>query len=424
MKDEPEHSLSIWQIAISIVSMHYGIGTLIGSGQDISLYGPRGMLFAVSSGVGAISLLLVSNFYWKLKYPLWDLFEEKYGEKSAYLTSFLSSFWMIGLIAGFILGGSAALKVFGLNQVISVLLITIPIYLLSLITIESLSKVFSAFLLLGSFFLVIIFWHNGFFWILKAPTEFFQSIVNAPIPNTLSVVLNIVLITILGMDFHQFIVRAKSPEQAKKGILLSGIILFGISFIIGATVLSSLKMLPTNRNSIETIPLILYMAGTLFLGKLGPIFMLPIIFVAVGSGSGITKVISRSITDFLNKKNMLPKYILNAAILIIAFLISSTNSSVIQLVISFYALYIAAIFVPFMGFILQKKGIITIQPNTFLLSLIAGFFSALSLLVINIATGLRLQSISLYMILFGFLTSSVILFHKSLNTLLKQLLKG
>ena len=53
---------------------------LIGTGQDIATYGPSGMLFAVSAGIGILFLLLFANFYWKAKYPLWDLFEIVYGK--------------------------------------------------------------------------------------------------------------------------------------------------------------------------------------------------------------------------------------------------------------------------------------------------------------------------------------------------------
>ena len=63
---------------------------------------------------------------------------------------------MISLIAGFILGGLAALTVFGINHIVSTLIIIIPIYILSLLQINNLSKLFSGLLLLGSLFLIIV----------------------------------------------------------------------------------------------------------------------------------------------------------------------------------------------------------------------------------------------------------------------------
>ena len=212
------------------------------------------------------------------------------------------------------------------------------------------------------------------------------------------------------MDFYQFIVRARTVRQARKGILLASIILFLISFLIGGVVLSSLHTLPKNIASINVLPYILYASGNSILGRYGVIFMAPIIFVAIGSLSGILKAISQSIYDFVNTKYFLPKYVLNGLILLISFLISLTNSSIIQLIVSFYALYIASVSIPFLCYFLQKKKIIKLSPATFFLVLVIGFITSGVVLLIHtfILTKLVLNNISLLMIFIGFISSGIV----------------
>lgn len=409
MLQDPPHTLSSWQIAISLISMHYGIGMLIGTGQEIAVNGPAGLLFAFAAGIGILFLLPVTKFYWREKYPLWDLFREKYGNRVAVLTSFLSAFWMIGLIAGFVLGGSAAFKIFGFGQLTSIFLIVIPIYLLSLIQIKNLSKVFTGLLCLGSLFLVAVLVHTDFSQLLRTPLEFAAAVRETSVLTTVSTLISIILITVLGMDFHQFLVRAKDVQAAKNGIYLAGLGLFIITFLIGSAVIAAAPALSEQGESIQVVPRILLATGTALLGQYGVVFMLPILFVAVGSGSGITKIISQSIQDILPRNQVVPAAVLNASILLGAVLFSLTQSSVVELIVSFYAIYISAVLFPFLGYLLEKNGTVTIAPHHFFLAILTGATTATVFFLSTVVLQLELTHTVLYILAIGCSTSAAVL---------------
>lgn len=409
MPDQPTRNLTSWQVAISLVSMHYGIGMLIGTGQEIALNGAHGLLFALSAGLGLLAMLPLVNFYWREKYPLWDLFSTKYGAKSGYLTSFLSVFWMVGLIAGFIMGGSAAFKIFGLSRWVSTVLILLPIYILSLVQIKNLSKVFTGLLMLGSFFLVLVVLRHGVGQLWLTPFQVAQSIAARSPFSTVAVITNIVLITVLGMDFHQFLVRAQTPTQAKRGIVIGSLLLFGLSIVIGSAVLSGLPSLSQGGESIQVMPVLLLTTGKELIGRWGVLFMLPVLFVAIGSGSGITKIISQSIRDMVPHARWTRPSSLNVLILGIALLFSLTESSLVQLIVSFYAIYIGSVFVPFLAYIAQKKGWLRVEPTGFFAAMLGGFVCTATLFMVTIIADIHLPNVSLTLLILGCIATTLVL---------------
>src|SRR3989344_5417262 len=137
-----ERRLNSWQIAISLVSIHYGLGFLIGSGEAIYNKGSIGLLYAFSSALGLLSLTFIAPFYWENIKPIWALMGSKYGEIVEKMVATLSSLWMLGIVASQILGGASALTIFGINKYLAMVIITALIGLLSLFDLSKLSKIF------------------------------------------------------------------------------------------------------------------------------------------------------------------------------------------------------------------------------------------------------------------------------------------
>src|SRR3989338_3802748 len=130
------HNKLNWiSIGIGLMTVHYGLGFLLGSGEAIYTQGPKGILYAVAAALGVFSLIFIAPFYLKEKYPIWDLMGEKYGWALRRPVTFLSGFWMVGVVAAQILGGAWALSLFGVNKFISMIIISLLIFILSVIDI-------------------------------------------------------------------------------------------------------------------------------------------------------------------------------------------------------------------------------------------------------------------------------------------------
>ena len=349
--------LNFWQIAVSLVSIHYGLGFLIGSGEAIYDKGAIGLLYAFSSALGLLSLVFIAPFYWEHIKPIWALMGEKYGKAIEKMVATLSSTWMLGIVASQILGGGSALAIFGVNKYVAMSIITILIATLSLFDLTRLSKVFLYMLLFSSLLLLVIFLSNGYYWFYTSVAEFAREAGGISFLDFIGIVVTTVLITFIGMDFHQFIVQAKTKRDATTGAILGFTLLAVLSFILLAVVESSIKLGLTQnmQDSKQVIPLILLNFGKKHFYLLGIITFLPIIFVSIGSGSGVTKVLNSSIIslNFLPKK-MSQKW-LSFGVSAVAFVIALTGRSIIELIVSFYAIYIGGVFVPFLAYIAGLK---------------------------------------------------------------------
>lgn len=373
-------SLSWLSIGFALASVHYGLGFLVGSGEAIYNTGSLGILYAISAALGVLSLTLIAPFYWKRKAPIWDLLGNKYGEPVRKMVSLLSGVWMVGVVASQILGGSWALSVFGLNSAVSMITISILIYLMSIMDIGKLSKIFSYMLIFSSLVLLIILLNLGPRWFTFGLFDLWQSLPKISIYNIVGVVLSTILVTFIGMDFHQFLVSAKKPKDAILGSLFGSIILLFLSFLILALITGSIKsnLVLNITDPKQTLPVILLNFGKRISPILGIVFCIPIILVSIGSGSAVTKIVTVNIKQL----NFLKKLSNNRASLItiaIALIIASTGSSIIELIVSFYAIYVASVIIPFVLYIIQEiskgRGVIPTYcvKNSLILGTVVSF---------------------------------------------------
>lgn len=399
----------------------------MGSGEAIFNQGSKGIIYALSSALGLFSLILISPFYWKQKLAIWKLLRKAYGEKVEKITAFLSVIWMLGAIATQIIGGGAALNILGVNLYCAMIIISILIILLSMQTIEKISKIFTLMLIGSTIILIYILYKNGLHWISLSLSDFLSNKTSIAPMDISGIVIPTVLITFLGMDFHQFIVKAKTKRDAIIGAFGGGVILLFLSILILGIVYSSIKLglVGNITDAKQTLPMILYAFGGKYSKFIGVLMFLPLIVVSVGSGSGVNKIVASTIKDLA----ILPSHLNKSALLvtisvIFSFLVALTGNAIVKLVVSFYAIYIGAMFIPFVFYLLSKRfNNIQTSSNTFMNSLIIGTISSLLTLVLGFLNISPFsENPSSYIALFGFLgTFSVLTISITLQKLVNQL---
>lgn len=403
--------LSAFQIAIALATTHYGLGFLVGTGQDIAAHGAAGMLYAFSTALGLLTLIPITQYYWGSKKPIWDIFLARHGKTAGKITAFLSSFWMLGVVASQILGGSAALMALGLSRTISTICIAAILLVLSYVDLGRLSKIFFYFLLFSSAVVVFTLFQYGVVSALTTPWLFLSEIPRLSTEKLFGTLLTTVLITFIGMDFHQFIVSAQNESSARWGAFGGFLILFILTTVLGSAILGFLRtsndLSGSQLTNAQVVPQMLIQTGESFFGNLGRLlFLIPIVLVSIGSGSAVTKVVLHASQEFL--PSLSRKKVLNLVIVLICVGLTLLSESVVGLVVSFYATYVGAVLVPFIVNILEERGYLRISDDVFTRAILSGFGLSVFLFLISKAEWLTIGDISVYMLVAGLLGASAI----------------
>ena len=355
-----ERSITWVNLGIALASIHYGLGFLVGSGEAIYTNGPRGILYALSTAIGLLAMVIIAPFYWTNRDPIWKLMGRYYGNSVEKIVAALSGVWMFGVIASQILGGASSLAIFGLGKIPSLVGITALICLLSLIDMGKLTKIFFYMLITSSAVLLLSLLQIGIHWV---PTSL-NSLLSTPLkgPSVLEeasgVLLTTVLLTVMGMDFHQFLVKARTKRDSILGPLFGGGILILLSILLLSLIYGSIKNGDTAgiTDPRQVIPVILLRFGQSVLPGLGILLALPVVLVSVGSGSGVNKIVAKTILDL----KLLPKHIGYKRVVIssgiFTLLLSLLGKSIIDLIVSFYAIYVGSVFVPFIVYLRDKTA--------------------------------------------------------------------
>lgn len=409
--------LNIIQIAISLVSLHYGLGFLFGTTESVYKIGIKGITYAFMCAVGLFLLALFTPFYFKKKLPIWDLLQIKYGDKVKNLTVFLSWFWMIGVAASQIISTTSIFNLIGFPTTIALVVIIVSISLISLLPLEKLAKVLFWFLITSSGILslgIFTFFNSNKIFQINLDTFSFSA---GSFIQFLSIAVPTILITILGMDFHQFIIKGKNVSTSIKATILAGFILTILTFIPMSIALGAkyTSIVPQNIDGKQLIPYITIMLGGKIFGPNLKYILLPFIAVtAIGSSSCLIRIMTQTFQSFNfipyhirdNKKKIL---LVNGLII---FLLSIKNDTIISLIVSFYIVYIVGVFIPFMTILLpqfkknnfSKFTIFSSMFSGITVSLITLILSKLELIEINYPFNLEFVMIS-----FGMVTSLITL---------------
>lgn len=396
MPDEPypPKTVSTWGIVVGLISLHYGMGFILGTGEQTYLHGSIGAVYAIAAGLGLLGISVLADFYWRTQQPIWDLLGDKYGQPARHLSNFLSWTWMIGVMAGQMLGAGYALSVLGFPAYLAVVCAAVAIALLGSIPLERVAWFFAILLSLSTLALLFSLTQLGGISIyLSSIQTFFPDLLRTSPMQILGVVVTTFLLTIIGMDFQQVLVTAQDQNAAVKGSLFAGLILLPTAFIPTAVVIGAVQKMivaPGVINGKDAIPLILARIGNGVFPFGGLVLVAALVIVAVGSGTGLNRALIRSFQSapFMPsslKKSAAASWINAALALGLAF----TGLTIVGLMVSFYAIYVSGVFVPFMAYLVERRGKLSFTAIAIQVSAWTGSVTASLVLVTGIMVRLN-----------------------------------
>ncbi len=381
--------LDALSLAPLLVSAHYGLGFLFGTAEKALTLGITGSLYAVSISVGTIAAMGLAKFYWTEVEQIWTLLGNRYGNLVKILVGLLIWSSLIGIEAVQMISGAFILKVLGLPVLPSMVGLAILFTLISLLPVEEASWIFQALLALNFLALLYALWVlHGFSDYLRSPLEFIPSLQRVSPSDLVGISMSTILLVLIDMKCQQFIVQTKDVRQVYLGSVLAAIILMWIALLPSVVVMAAQQtgILPIGIDGKETIPFILSWIGGGTDKPLGIILILSLLVPALGVGSSVLRVQNKTILDFrilpVSNRNRLLVAVGNA-LLALAIALKGSGS-LIGLIVSFYAVYLAAVFVPFIAYLLAQTGNYIFSGVGVRLSLIMGSLSASSVLILTL----------------------------------------
>ena len=387
---DSSRSVSTAGIFIGLVSLHYGMGFILGTGEQTYLYGASGAVYALAAGVGLLGISMLASFYWHEKKPIWDLLGNQYGEIVRHLTNFLSWVWMLGVMAGQMVGAGYALSVLGIPPILAIALMAFLIAFLGPLPLERVAWIFATLLVISTLALIVSLGPlGGFSTYWKSIQAFAPSVLSASPWRMLGISITTFLLTLIGMDFQQVLVSGRTNSSAVRGSLLAGLALIPIAFLPTAVVLGALEksvIFVGTINGKDAIPLVLSALGNKILPGGGLILVIGLVLVAINSGSGLNRALIRSfqaapfMPTTLKQSTVVASWI-NATL---AFGLALTGLTIVSLMVSFYAIYVAGVFVPFVAYLLERGRNVHFPANAVRWAAWAGSGSAALVLLVGL----------------------------------------
>ncbi|HEY9833371.1 MAG TPA: hypothetical protein V6D26_22655 [Stenomitos sp.] len=386
MKALENRKLDALSLAPLLVSAHYGLGFLFGTAEKALTLGIAGSLYAVSISVGTIAAMGLAKFYWTEVDQIWTLLGNRYGNLVKILVGWLIWSSLIGIEAVQIISGAFVLKVLGLPVLPSMVGLAILFTVISLLPVEEASWIFQTLLALNFLALLYALWVlHGFPDYLRSPLEFIPSLQRVSPPDFVGISLSTILLVLIDMKCQQFIVQTKDVRNVYFGSVLAAIVLLWIGLLPSVVVMAAQQagILPIGIDGKETIPFILSWIGGGTGKPLGIVLILSLLVPALGVGSSVLRVQNKTILDF----SILPvsntnRWLVAVVNTLLALAIAlKGGGSLIGLIVSFYAVYLAAVFVPFIAYLMAQSGYYTCSDMGVKLSLNMGSLSAFSVLI-------------------------------------------
>jgi SSS family solute:Na+ symporter len=408
--------LNIIQVAVSLVSLHYGLGFLFGTTESVYQNGLIGITYAIMCAFGLFFLSTLIPFYYKNKLPIWTLLKNKYGNKVRNLTIFFSWFWMVGVTASQVIGAAYIFNLIGIPIFISIIMVIISVSLISILPIEKFTKILLLFLIINSIILLISAFTLSDFKSISSGVFQNNFVINpVNIIQFLGIAIPTILITMLGMDFHQFIVRGKNISTSIKGSILAGTILILLTFVPTVIALDSkVTNLSENLDGKQLIPYTMVLLGEKLFGtNLKYIFLPSIVITAIGSCACLLRIMIQSFQGFTFiplKARKSKRTILFINGLIILFL-SIKSGSLVSLIVSFYIIYTVSVFIPFLTLLFHPKKI-KFKSSSILISMLSGTVISLYILILSKFELIKINqpfNLEFIMITFGIFTSLITL---------------
>ncbi len=380
--------LDPFSLAALLVSAHYGLGFLLGTAEKSLTLGAAGSLYAVSLGLGTILLLGLAKFYWTRVDQIWTLLGNRYGARVKILVGLMSWSSLIGIEAVQMISGAFILKVLGAPTLLSMAVLAILFTFVSLLPVEKAGFLFRGLLILNFVALLYGLWVlHGFPDYLRSPFEFIPSLKQVSPPNLVGISLSTILLVLIDMKYQQFFVQAKDVQSLYQGCILAAILLLLLAFLPSSVVIAAQNagILPADIGGKETLPFILSWIGGGTDKPLGIVLIMSLLVPVLGVGSSILRVQTKTILDF----NFLPvskfnRPLVAVANVLLALAVALKGGEIVSLIVCFYAAYVAAVFVPFVAYLLDATKRYTFSETSVRLSSLVGSISAICVLILTL----------------------------------------
>ncbi len=380
--------LDAFSLAALLVSAHYGLGFLLGTAEKSLTLDTAGSLYAVSLSLGTIALLALAKFYWTQVEQIWTLLGNRYGSQVKIIVGLMSWLSLIGIEAVQMISGAFILKVLGIPVLPSMVVLAILFTVVSLLPVEKAGFLFRGLLVLNFLALLYGLWVlHGLSGYLRSPLEFIPSLEQVSLPTLIGISLSTILLVLIDMKYQQFVVQAKDVHSLYRGCILAAILLLLLAFLPSSVVVAAKEagILPTDIEGKETLPFILSWIGGGADKPLGVVLIISLLVPALGVGSSILRVQSKTILDF----NILPisnfnRLLITIANALLALAVALKGGEIVNLIVSFYAAYVSAVLVPFVAYLLAQLKRYKFSTLSVKLSLIMSSLSASSVLILTL----------------------------------------
>ncbi len=413
MNRSENRKLDSFSLAALLVSAHYGLGFILGTAEKSLTLGAGGSLYAVCLGLGTIALLGLAKFYWIRVEQIWTLLGNRYGNQVKILLGFMSWLSLIGIESVQMISGAFILKVLGVSLLPSMVILAILFTIISLLPVEKAGFLFRGLLVVNFVAMLYGLWVlHGFPVYLRSPLEFIPSLKQVRQTDLVGIPLCTILLVLIDMKYQQFFVQAKDLRNLYQGCMLAAIVLLLLAFLPSSVVIAAQNagILPAGIDGKETLPFILSWIGGGVDNPLGIVLMMSLMVPALGVGSSILRMQTKTILDF----NILPasnlnRLLITVANVLLALVVALKGGEIVNLIVYFYSAYVAAVLVSFVAYLLAETKRYIFSKTSVRLSLIMASISASSVLILNLVNskaaffGSVELSIMIMGILFGLL---------------------
>ena len=374
--------LGIFSLATLLMSAHYGLGFLLGTGEQAMHQGIQGSLYAVSVGLGFLGFLILAKLYWQQVEPIWTLLGNHYGKSVKVGVGLMSWMSLVGIEAVQIIAGAAILAVAGIPKLTSMLVLTLLFWLLSRLPLEKVSWLLQSLLLLNILVLIYSLWAlQGLPILARAPWEFLTSLPQIDTGEGIGIFLSTIFLVALDMKSQQYLVHAQDVRTAIWGCLITAVSLIALALLPAATVMAAQQaaILDPNLDSKEVIPYILSWVGGGVKHPFGLVVIASLAIPALGLGSSVLRVQTKTFFDLEIVSQWSGQHTLISVLnVLLALAVALNGGEIVGLILLFYAAYLSAVWIPFIVYLLDYWGAYSFSPNSVKLSLLTGSVSVLA----------------------------------------------
>jgi SSS family solute:Na+ symporter len=354
---QSSRGLGTLSVAAALVSVHYGSGFVLGTGEKAVSSGILSSVYAVSAAFGIFALLTVAKTYWQRHDPLWVMIGSQYGKRTSEIVGWLSWVWMIGMAATQVVAAVSIVHSLGTPAWIGTMTCIACIVGLSLLALEAMGTFFKVSVVVGFLGMCFVVWRldavGEYF---RAPWIFVSELRTSMSWELLAAPLATILITVIAADCHQYVVGARSVRAAVMGCAVAGVSLLVLAFLPSVVVIAGMKrgVVAGGVEARAVLPNILAWAGGGRSSAVGMLLLASMAVSALGSGAGLFRASTRALTDLLDNRGV-TRYYASLTNVAIVLALAISGASILELVISFYCIYVAGASIPFLCLLFESR---------------------------------------------------------------------